>query len=103
MTNFCWANGAKLSLQGSPGQGFTYRAGTGLCFYGSWEYLNGSEKDYTFTTDGAALVVYNRSTGETICADGSHTTLAPNFGGCAEILSLVDIVTNGCTPGSCAP
>jgi hypothetical protein len=102
--NACWANGEKLLLQlGSQGDGFTYRNGGQLCFYGSWEYMNGTEKGYTFTTDGNALLVYNRSTGETVCADGSRTTLAPDFGGCAAIVSLVDIDVSGCTSGGCLP
>jgi len=99
--NVCWADGEKLLLQ-SGGQGFTYENGGQLCFYGSWEYMNGTEKDYTFTADGNALLVYNRSTGETVCADGSHTTLPSDFGGCVAILSLVDIDVNGCTPGGCS-
>jgi hypothetical protein len=102
-TNFCWANGVALIVEGTNREGFTYRSGGGLCFYGSWSFINGNQKDYTFTTDGSALLVYNRSTGETVCADGSRTTLAPNFGGCASIVALVDIDTSGCTPGTCAP
>jgi hypothetical protein len=42
---------------GSQGGGFTYyRSGGNLCFYGGWEYMNGTEKDYTFTADGNALL-----------------------------------------------
>jgi len=81
----------------------SWRRSEEICFYGSWHYTNATEKDYTFTADGSALLVYNRTTGETVCADGSRATLPPDFGGCAAIISLVDLDVSACTPGGCSP
>jgi hypothetical protein len=98
----CWAGGAKLALtSGTQSQGFTYSSGGSLCFYGSWTTVNGNQKDYTFTVDGSALIVYNRATGDTTCLNGTHATLAPDFGGCSAITAVVDFSTNGCTTGAC--
>jgi hypothetical protein len=100
---YCWPGGARLMLNGTAGggMGFTYTTSGNSCFYGSWVYINGTQKDYTFTIDGNALLVYNRTTGETTCLDGTHTTLAPDFGGCAAFQALVDLTPTGCTDGTC--
>jgi hypothetical protein len=101
-TNVCWADGARLTLTtGTQGAGFNYFSGSNLCFYGSWTTLNGNQKDYTFTFGGSALLVYNRTTGETTCLDGTRAQLAPDFGGCGAITAIVDLTMNGCSAGTC--
>lgn len=97
----CWSNGAKLVFNdGTNGGGFTYYQESS-CFYGSWSVQGGVPSSYTFTINGGDLLVYDPRDGKTTCLDGTMTTVAPDFGGCSSITSLLALDDTGCAPGSC--
>jgi hypothetical protein len=98
----CWSNGARLVKQiGANAVGFNYFDGSSLCFYGSWSIQSGAPTEYTFTSNGVDLLLYNRVTGSTTCLDGSQSTLAPDFGGCSAMTRLIELDDASCVPGTC--
>jgi hypothetical protein len=86
--------------EGTNGGGFNYFQGS-LCFYGSWSTQGGVPSSYTFTLNGGKLLVYDPRDGKTTCLDGTVTTVAPDFGGCGGITSLLGLDDTGCAPGTC--